>query len=189
MNSSPAFEMGNFERDNGHCSTSMKKKCPSKDSSIDSCLDDNESHNKMKLKNHSSLQSIKTRSSSSKSLTKCRSFTTTNSRLRKTTSEKSLQNKKRIIKMLTVVVLEFFICWSPLYIVNTLYMYFPSFLYRNLGGGAISGIQLLAYSSSCCNPITYCFMNANFRKAFLSTISCFICKKTNSRYNTGIFGQ
>ncbi|XP_062549315.1 D(2) dopamine receptor-like isoform X2 [Armigeres subalbatus] len=96
-----------------------------------------------------------------------------NPALRKSNMEKSLTNKKRIIKMLFVVVLEFFICWTPLYVINTMALFWPSTVYHNLGYTAISFFQLLAYSSSCCNPITYCFMSGGFRKAFLNLFRCF----------------
>ena len=96
-------------------------------------------------------------------------------KIRKTNSEKSIRNKQLIIKMLTVVVIEYFICWSPLYIVNTIALYSPEFLYNHVSGSAISCIHLLAYCSSCCNPITYCFMSAIFRQAFWSTIKCSCC--------------
>ncbi|KAJ6635969.1 Cholecystokinin receptor, partial [Pseudolycoriella hygida] len=94
-----------------------------------------------------------------------------------TNAEKSLQNKKRIIQMLFVVVLEFFICWTPLYVINTIALFNPQLVYNTLGYTSISFCQLMAYSSSCCNPITYCFMNRGFRKAFLNLFRCF--KKFN----------
>lgn len=75
--------------------------------------------------------------------------------------------------MLLLVVLEFFICWTPLYIVNTIALFDPILIYQDLGYHAVSVFQLLAYSSSCCNPITYCFMNSGFRKAFLNLFKCF----------------
>ena len=75
--------------------------------------------------------------------------------------------------MLFVVVLEFFICWTPLYVINTIALFSPQLVYQYLGYTAISYFQLLAYSSSCCNPITYCFMNCGFRKAFLNLFRCF----------------
>ncbi|CRK96565.1 CLUMA_CG010021, isoform A [Clunio marinus] len=92
--------------------------------------------------------------------------------LRRSNAEKSLLNKKRVIKMLFVVVLEFFICWTPLYVINTITLFDHKIIYQNLGYTAISFFQLLAYSSSCCNPITYCFMNIGFRKAFLNLFRC-----------------
>jgi hypothetical protein len=74
--------------------------------------------------------------------------------------------------MLFVVVLEFFICWCPLYVINTIALFDPIIVYQNLGYTAISFFQLLAYSSSCCNPITYCFMSTGFRKAFVNLFRC-----------------
>ena len=82
---------------------------------------------------------------------------------------KNLESKKRVVKMLSVLVLEFFICWTPLYVINTVAMYIGSAIYEYIDYTSISALQLLAYSSSCCNPITYCFMNANFRRAFWDT--------------------
>lgn len=93
--------------------------------------------------------------------------------LRRTNAEKSLLKKKRVIKMLFAVVLEFFICWTPLYVINTITLFNPLAVYNGLGYTAISFFQLLAYTSSCCNPITYCFMNCSFRKSFLSLFRCF----------------
>ncbi|CAG9854760.1 unnamed protein product [Phyllotreta striolata] len=92
--------------------------------------------------------------------------------LRRTNAERSLSNKKRIVKMLFAVVLEFFICWTPLYVVNTVALFDASLVYDSIGVTGVSFFQLLAYTSSCCNPITYCFMNLGFRKAFVSLFSC-----------------
>ncbi|KAL5277426.1 CCKAR family protein [Megaselia abdita] len=93
--------------------------------------------------------------------------------LRRTNVEKSLQNKKRVIKMLFAVVLEFFICWTPVYIMNTISLFNPTIVYKGIGPSGVLYLQLLAYVSSCCNPITYCFMNRGFRKAFLNLFRCF----------------
>ncbi|XP_024083285.1 cholecystokinin receptor-like [Cimex lectularius] len=92
--------------------------------------------------------------------------------LRRSNTEKALKKKKRVIKMLFAVVLEFFICWTPLYAINTIAMFAPAAVYERLGSKGISYLQLLAYTSSCCNPITYCFMNSSFRKAFLKLFGC-----------------
>jgi 7 transmembrane receptor (rhodopsin family) len=75
--------------------------------------------------------------------------------------------------MLFVVVVEFFICWTPLYVINTITLFDQRIVYQGLGYTAVSFFQLLAYSSSCCNPITYCFMNIGFRKAFVNLFRCF----------------
>ncbi|KAK7862636.1 hypothetical protein R5R35_001611 [Gryllus longicercus] len=92
--------------------------------------------------------------------------------LRRSNAEKSLLKKRRVIKMLCAVVLEFFVCWTPLYVINTIALFTPGMVYNGLGYTAISFFHLLAYSSSCCNPITYCFMNSSFRKSFLTLFRC-----------------
>ncbi|KAH8411393.1 hypothetical protein KR215_003293, partial [Drosophila sulfurigaster] len=93
----------------------------------------------------------------------------TEATLRRSNESKSLESKKRVVKMLFVLVLEFFICWTPLYVINTMTMLIGPVVYEYVDYTAISFLQLLAYSSSCCNPITYCFMNASFRRAFVDT--------------------
>lgn len=108
---------------------------------------------------------------------------------RRTNAEKSLQNKKRVIQMLFVVVLEFFICWTPLYVINTIALFNPPLIYHNLGYTYITFCQLLAYSSSCCNPITYCFMNRGFRKSFLNLFRCFKRFHEPRRISIGYGGQ
>ncbi|XP_036222474.2 gastrin/cholecystokinin type B receptor [Bactrocera oleae] len=109
--------------------------------------------------------------------------------LRRSNKTKSLESKKRVIKMLFVLVLEFFICWTPLYIINTVAMFIGPVIYEYVGYRWIPFLQLLAYSSSCCNPITYCFMNAGFRRAFLDTfkgiqLSGFLFRRKNSSNNS-----
>ncbi|GBL82551.1 Cholecystokinin receptor [Araneus ventricosus] len=92
--------------------------------------------------------------------------------IRKNNSERGIIQKKRIIQMLFVVVMEFFICWSPLYAINTISLFDPNIVYTNIGYNGISFFQLLAYTSSCCNPVTYCFMNSRFRESFFKLFPC-----------------
>lgn len=94
------------------------------------------------------------------------------SRIRRCNAENCLNTKMHVLKMLLVVVLEFFICWTPLYVVNTMQFFAPKVLYEGLGYTAISLLQLLAQASCCCNPITYCFMSSSFRLAFLRAFGC-----------------
>ncbi|XP_073995805.1 cholecystokinin receptor-like isoform X2 [Rhodnius prolixus] len=100
--------------------------------------------------------------------------------LRRSNTEKALKKKKRVVKMLFAVVLEFFVCWTPLYVINTITLFAPQAVYERLGYKGISFLQLLAYSSSCCNPITYCFMNSSFRRAFLKLFGCLREEKGSS---------
>ncbi|XP_023940570.2 cholecystokinin receptor type A-like [Bicyclus anynana] len=87
--------------------------------------------------------------------------------VRSTHIDKSIEAKRKVIRMLFVIILEFFICWAPLHVINTIYLFYPEELYQYIGSKGIVCLQLLAYCSSCCNPITYCFMNRKFRQAFI----------------------
>ncbi|XP_077280998.1 cholecystokinin receptor type A isoform X3 [Temnothorax americanus] len=108
---------------------------------------------------------------------------------------KSIEAKKKVIRMLFVIVLEFFVCWAPLHVINTWYLFAPELVYSVVGSTGISLVQLLAYVSSCCNPITYCFMNKKFRQAFLGLFDCHRCWRVGCRHSdiamatTGHAGQ
>ncbi|CAL1582141.1 unnamed protein product [Knipowitschia caucasica] len=93
-------------------------------------------------------------------------------RPRSNTSEAKLEAKKRVIRMLVVIVVMFFICWMPLYCVNTWRAFDNASALQALSGAPIRFIHLLSYTSACINPIIYCFMNTRFRKALLLTFSC-----------------
>lgn len=86
----------------------------------------------------------------------------------------NLMAKKRVIRMLLVIVFLFFICWTPIFVVNAGKAFDRRFAYQ-LTGAPISFIHLLSYTSACVNPIIYCFMNKRFRQGMLSTFSC--CRK------------
>lgn len=90
-------------------------------------------------------------------------------------STANLMAKKRVIRMLLVIVFLFFVCWTPVFVVNAWQAFDRRSAYR-LTGAPISFIHLLSYTSACVNPIIYCFMNKRFRQGMLSTFSC--CKKT-----------
>uniref|UniRef100_A0A3B5MNL1 Gastrin/cholecystokinin type B receptor n=1 Tax=Xiphophorus couchianus TaxID=32473 RepID=A0A3B5MNL1_9TELE len=93
-------------------------------------------------------------------------------RPRSNTSGANLEAKKRVIRMLVVIVVLFFLCWMPLYCVNTWRAFDNVTAERALSGTPIAFIHLLSYTSACVNPIIYCFMNMRFRKALLGTFSC-----------------
>ncbi|XP_028847957.1 cholecystokinin receptor isoform X2 [Denticeps clupeoides] len=105
-------------------------------------------------------------------------------RARSNTSEAKLMAKKRVVRMLIVIVAMFFVCWMPLYSVNTWKAFDLRSAHRALSGAPISFIHLLSYTSACVNPIIYCFMNKRFRKALLSTFSC-CCRPCRRRGRRG----
>ncbi|XP_067140709.1 cholecystokinin receptor-like [Centruroides vittatus] len=87
-------------------------------------------------------------------------------------SVKNQEAKKRVVKMLFVVVVEFFICWTPLYIMHTWSLFDAKTVYLSIGSVGVSIIHLLSFCSCCCNPITYCFMHKKFRQGFLNAMRC-----------------
>ncbi|XP_070197511.1 cholecystokinin receptor type A-like [Littorina saxatilis] len=92
--------------------------------------------------------------------------------MRQSNSEKSRAAKKRVIKMLFMIVVEFFVFWTPTYVLGTWIVFdFPS-AQRHISPMWKSLFHLLSYVSACCNPITYCFMNKNFRQGFLAAFRC-----------------
>ncbi|XP_008296962.1 cholecystokinin receptor [Stegastes partitus] len=93
-------------------------------------------------------------------------------RPRSNTSEAKLEAKKRVIRMLVVIVVLFFLCWMPLYCANTWRAFDDVSAKHALSGAPIAFIHLLCYTSACVNPIIYCFMNTRFRKALFATFSC-----------------
>uniref|UniRef100_G3SLF4 Cholecystokinin receptor type A n=1 Tax=Loxodonta africana TaxID=9785 RepID=G3SLF4_LOXAF len=94
------------------------------------------------------------------------------SRIRSSSSAANLMAKKRVIRMLIVIVVLFFLCWMPIFSANTWRAYDTASAERRLSGTPISFILLLSYTSSCVNPIIYCFMNKRFRLGFMATFPC-----------------
>ncbi|XP_051030025.1 cholecystokinin receptor type A isoform X2 [Phodopus roborovskii] len=93
-------------------------------------------------------------------------------RIRSSGSAANLIAKKRVIRMLIVIVVLFFLCWMPIFSANAWRAYDTVSAERHLSGTPISFILLLSYTSSCVNPIIYCFMNKRFRLGFMATFPC-----------------
>ncbi|XP_040820265.1 gastrin/cholecystokinin type B receptor isoform X3 [Ochotona curzoniae] len=84
-------------------------------------------------------------------------------------AQAKLLAKKRVVRMLLVIVVLFFMCWLPVYSANTWRAFDGPGAHRALSGAPISFIHLLSYVSACVNPLVYCFMHRRFRQACLDT--------------------
>ncbi|XP_057195650.1 cholecystokinin receptor type A [Triplophysa rosa] len=93
-------------------------------------------------------------------------------RVSSNSSTANLMAKKRVIRMLLVIVGLFFLCWTPIFVVNAWRAFDKRSADRLLSGAPISFIHLLSYTSACVNPIVYCFMNKRFRQGVLLTFNC-----------------
>ncbi|XP_056411941.1 cholecystokinin receptor type A isoform X1 [Hyla sarda] len=102
-------------------------------------------------------------------------------RVRSNSSAANLMAKKRVIRMLIVIVILFFICWTPIFSVNAWRAFDATTAGILLSGAPISFIHLLSYTSACVNPIIYCFMNKRFRLGFLATFNCCPGRDVQSR--------
>lgn len=100
-------------------------------------------------------------------------------------STANLMAKKRVIRMLLVIVFLFFLCWTPVFVVNAWQAFDRRSAYR-LTGAPISFIHLLSYTSACVNPIIYCFMNKRFRQGMLATFTCCSCFRRSSRGSSSL---
>ncbi|KAL4230699.1 hypothetical protein ACF0H5_011075 [Mactra antiquata] len=106
--------------------------------------------------------------------------------IRQSNQERSRQAKLRVVRMLFVLVVEFFVCWAPLYTVQTWKSFHPESIRENISTSIWSLMFVMSYLSSCVNPITYCFMNKRFRQAFVTAIKkCFCCGQSDTKYFNG----
>ncbi|XP_054164525.1 cholecystokinin receptor type A-like [Oppia nitens] len=83
--------------------------------------------------------------------------------------------QKRIVLILFLVVIEFFLCWTPIYTVNTIGIWYGREWTDQtmVGTNWLSFFQLLTFFSCCTNPFTYGFMNSKFRQCFRQLFKCF----------------
>lgn len=73
----------------------------------------------------------------------------------------------KVTKMLAVVTLVFFCCWSPFIMVRAL-----RYFYVYEGNEIWKLTQLIIFGNSAANPILYCFYSGQFRQSFKEIIRC-----------------
>ncbi|RXM33807.1 Pyroglutamylated RFamide peptide receptor [Acipenser ruthenus] len=86
---------------------------------------------------------------------------------------KITRKKKRAVKMMITVVLLFTICWAPFHIVHMLFEYndFENEYDEITVSMILAIVQAIGFSNSFNNPIVYAFMNENFKKNCMTTLS------------------
>ena len=93
--------------------------------------------------------------------------------------------KKRVIKMMIILVLEFFICWTPIFAMQAAHIYKPRIVHELINTQVIPFLYLMSYVSSCSNPITYCFINPSYMQALKKLFKC--QKKKENRQRPPMF--
>ncbi|XP_066600212.1 neuropeptides capa receptor-like [Prorops nasuta] len=94
-----------------------------------------------------------------------------------------IQSRKSIIRMLSAVVIMFFVCWAPFHTQRLLYIYAQeSDFYPDLNEVLYILSGCLYYFSTTVNPILYNLMSAKYRTAFKQTICRdLLCKRRWTR--------
>ncbi|XP_064214691.1 neuropeptides capa receptor isoform X1 [Tribolium castaneum] len=90
------------------------------------------------------------------------------------------QSNRSVIKMLSAVVIAFFLCWAPFHAQRLLVIYGPDYSEANTYMFFITGI--LYYFSSTLNPILYNVMSDRMRSAFKEVL-CGVKPKRNKRHS------
>lgn len=89
------------------------------------------------------------------------------------TESKQFQSRKSIIRMLSAVVVLFFICWAPFHTQRLFYIYGANEdYYPDLNEFLYIFSGFLYYISTTINPILYNLMSSRYRKAFKETLCC-----------------
>uniref|UniRef100_A0A672PXR0 Pyroglutamylated RFamide peptide receptor n=1 Tax=Sinocyclocheilus grahami TaxID=75366 RepID=A0A672PXR0_SINGR len=84
------------------------------------------------------------------------------------------RKKKRAVKMMITIVLLFTICWAPFHIVHMLFEYSKIQGLNVTVNMIIAVVQAIGFSNSFNNPIVYAFMNENFKKNCVATLSAYL---------------
>ncbi|CAF2935709.1 unnamed protein product [Rotaria sp. Silwood2] len=72
------------------------------------------------------------------------------------------RHRRKALKLLIVIIVEFFICWTPLFIYHTFGTFDKKF-YRSMPSIFVDLILLFSFASLLCNPFTYYFMSKRYR--------------------------
>ncbi|XP_063991336.1 neuropeptides capa receptor-like [Diachasmimorpha longicaudata] len=81
-------------------------------------------------------------------------------------------SRKIIIRMLSAVVVTFFICWAPFHAQRLLYVYDRTRSFSEVNEWLYFLGGCLYYISTAINPILYNVMSVKYRSAFVETLCC-----------------
>ena len=86
-------------------------------------------------------------------------------------ASRRIEEKRRIIRMLVVIVALFTICWFPFFTCQIYLLFYTGPAFHKVSFRiTMAFFQLFGYSNSCINPIVYCLLSESFRQHFVKTI-------------------
>jgi hypothetical protein len=95
--------------------------------------------------------------------------------IRKTNSDVIIsrmdRNRRKALQILITLIVEFFVCWTPLFIYHTIGTFNKNF-YRSTPNVYVNLILLFSFASASCNPLTYYFMSKRYRSVLYAYLSC-----------------
>ncbi|UJR34939.1 hypothetical protein I4U23_027717 [Adineta vaga] len=92
------------------------------------------------------------------------------------------RHRRKALKLLIVIIVEFFLCWTPLFIFNTFGTFDKDF-YRQMPAFLIDVILLFSFASPLCNPLTYYFMSKRYRSVLYAYLSCWFWRNKEEQLN------
>ncbi|CAF1002624.1 unnamed protein product [Adineta ricciae] len=99
------------------------------------------------------------------------------------TSSRMDRQRRKALKLLVTLIVEFFVCWTPLFIYHTIGTFNRNF-YRSTSTIWVDLVLLLSFASASCNPLTYYFMSKRYRSVLYAYFPCRLFrrkKQMNSR--------
>lgn len=83
------------------------------------------------------------------------------------TSRKSMTSRRRVMRMVTAVIVTFALCWLPTHVSFLVDAFVDVDQHYNYERIAFQiAATCLAYLNSCLNPVIYAFLSENFRQSF-----------------------
>ena len=79
-------------------------------------------------------------------------------------------SRRKVIRMLSIIVVGFALCWLPCYI-NHYFMFFQPAVFEKIPIAVWSFNFWLSHANSAINPLFYIVLNRRFRKAFLNALT------------------
>jgi hypothetical protein len=92
------------------------------------------------------------------------------------------RHRRKALKLLIVIILEFFICWTPLFIYHTFGTFNKKF-YRSMPTIFVDLILLFSFASPLCNPLTYYFMSKRYRVVLYTYLLYCLPKKNKENFD------
>ena len=98
-------------------------------------------------------------------------------------ASRRVEEKRKIVRMLVVIVALFAVCWFPFFTCQIYLLFYPGTATRKISFRiAMAFFQLCGYCNSCINPIVYCLLSESFRQHFVKTV-CNGLKRLTKRHS------